>query len=354
MIAPPNLEKWNQVMDQECIELDGGIGEGGGQILRSALSLSVITGRPFRLRRIRANRAKPGLMRQHLTCVQAAAQISAADVTGAELQSSELLFIPKTLVAGAHHFKIGTAGSTMLVVQTVLPMLLAAQGDSRITIEGGTHNMMAPSSCFLNRVFVPQLRRIGADVELLVEREGLFPAGGGQVVLKVRPSKLQPVVLHDRGKLRGIGAEALLAAVPEHVGLREITAVADHFRLRREQVRHRDLGHRTGPGNVLSVWAEFEHVCELVTVHGERRVAAEQVAERACAELDAYLSSTAVAGEYLADQMLLPLWLAGQGGYRCGEPSSHTLTNLDTLSRFGGPAIDHKQISDGVHEISVC
>ena len=149
-------------MEQECIELDGSIGEGGGQILRSALSLSVITGRPFRLRHIRANRAKPGLMRQHLTCVQAAAQISAADVSGAELQSSELLFIPKTLVAGAHHFKIGTAGSTMLVVQTVLPMLLAAQDDSRITIEGGTHNMMAPSSCFLSRVFLPQLRRIGA------------------------------------------------------------------------------------------------------------------------------------------------------------------------------------------------
>ena len=189
-------------------------------------------------------------------------------------------------------------------------------------------------------------------MELLVEREGLFPAGGGKIVLKVRPSKLTPVALSERGALRGIGAEALLAAVPEHVGLREITAVADHFRLRREQVRHRDLGHQTGPGNVLSVWAEFEHVCELVTVHGERRVAAEQVAERACTELDNYLNGAAVAGEYLADQMLLPLWLAGQGGYRCGEPSSHTLTNLDTLSRFGGPAIECRKLAEGVHEIA--
>lgn len=335
------------------IEIDGSVGEGGGQILRSALSLSVITGRSIRISNIRANREKPGLMRQHLTCVKAAQQISAADVVGAELGSRTLEFRPQTLVGGSHHFAIGTAGSTSLVLQTILPALLKADAPSRITVEGGTHNMLAPSTCFLQRVFLPQLRRMGADISLDVIREGLFPAGGGSVVLQVRPTPLQALDLLERGPRQGIQAEALLAAVPEHVGLREITTVADHYKLRREHIRHRVLGSRTGPGNVLSVWADFQHVSELVTVYGERRLSAERVAEKACAELDAYLDSPAVVGEYLADQLLLPMWLAGAGHFRCATPSLHTSTNLQTLRLFGGPVLECMAVASGLYEVRV-
>lgn len=321
------------------LTIDGSQGEGGGQILRTALSLAVLQQRPIRIERIRAGRAKPGLMRQHLVCVKAAAAISAADVRGAELGSTALDFVPHTLVGGAHHFAIGTAGSAMLVLQTLLPALLRADAPSRITIEGGTHNMLAPSACFLARCFLPQLVRMGAQVTLDVEKVGLFPAGGGRVVAKITPGALKPIDIVERGARLGIGAEALIAAVPEHVALREITRVADRFKLRREQIRHRDLGNRTGPGNVLSVHAEFEHVCELATAHGKRGVPAEAVADEACDALQAYLDSSAAVGEHLADQLLLPLWLAGGGSFVTGAVSGHLATNAALINRFGGPQV---------------
>lgn len=334
------------------IHIDGSMGEGGGQVLRSALSLSVLTGQAIRIDRIRANRAKPGLMRQHLMCVKAAQQISAADVGGAELGSTSLTFHPNTLVGGQHHFAIGTAGSINLVLQTLLPPLLRADQESRITIEGGTHNQLAPSTCFLKRAFLPMLARMGAKVTLDVIREGLFPAGGGQVVLHVTPSALHGIDVLTRGEAVDIGAEAFVAAVPEHVALREITTVADHYRLKRQQVRHRVLGSGTGPGNVLSVWADYANVTELVTVHGERNLSAEAVATRACRELDAYIDSKQVVGEHLADQMLLPLWLAGSGGFSCGPLSSHTRTNLATIALFDGPRLECVAQNDRTCHIS--
>lgn len=323
-------------MSQAFLIIDGSQGEGGGQILRTALSLSVIEQRPIRIERIRAGRAKPGLMRQHLTCVKAAAAISAADVRGGELGSTTLEFIPNTLVGGAHHFAIGTAGSAMLVLQTLLPPLLRANEGSRISIEGGTHNMLAPSATFIERCFLPLLRRMGADVTLTTERVGLFPAGAGRIVATIAPSRLRPIALEERGEHIGIGAEALIAAVPEHVALREINHVADRFQLRREQVQHRDLGALTGPGNVLSVWAEFAVVGELVTVYGARGVSAEDVAEHACNDLQRYLDSSAVVGAHLADQMLLPFMLAGGGSMLIDAPSAHLLSNAAVIEQFGG------------------
>ena len=141
------------------IEIDGSLGEGGGQILRSCLALSLVTGEPVRLVRIRAGRQKPGLMRQHLTCVLAAAEIGSADVRGAKLGSQELEFRPGTLRAGSYRFAIGTAGSTSLVLQTVLPALLAIGGTSELELEGGTHNPLAPTFDFLASAFVPILMK---------------------------------------------------------------------------------------------------------------------------------------------------------------------------------------------------
>jgi RNA 3'-terminal phosphate cyclase (ATP) len=340
-------------MNQDMLHIDGSQGEGGGQIMRTALALAILQQRPLRLTRIRAGRARPGLMRQHLACVKAAALISAADVRGAELGSTALDFVPHTLVGGAQHFAIGSAGSAMLVLQTILPPLLRANAPSRITIEGGTHNMLAPSSCFLARCFLPQLRRMGATLSLEVEQVGLFPAGGGRVVATITPSELRPIELTERGARLGFGVEALIASVPEHVALREITRVADRFKLRREQLSHRDLGKRTGPGNVLSVHVDFEQVSELVSAHGARGVPAETVADRACDELERYLESSAVVGEHLADQLLLPMWLAGGGRFHTGAVSSHLSSNAQLINRFEGPQVHIEALASGSDQHAV-
>src|SRR5687768_6494239 len=177
----------------DTIDIDGAQGEGGGQVLRTALSLAILLRRPLRITRIRAGRAKPGLMRQHLAAVKAAQAVSAADVHGAMLGSTELRFVPQALAHGSHHIDIGSAGSVGLVLQTILPPLLRADGDSRVAISGGTHNMLAPSTSFLQRCFLPQLAAMGADVTLEVERPGLFPSGGGRVVAHIRPRPLHPL-----------------------------------------------------------------------------------------------------------------------------------------------------------------
>src|SRR5262245_2007058 len=163
---------------RDWITIDGSAGEGGGQILRTALALSLVTARPFRIERIRAGRPKPGLLRQHLTAVQAAAKVGAARISGAEVGSLELTFEPTGLRGGAYDFAVGTAGSATLVLQTLLPALLRAREPSQLTIEGGTHNPYAPPFDFLARTFLPVLRRMGAAIEARLEAPGFYPAGG--------------------------------------------------------------------------------------------------------------------------------------------------------------------------------
>jgi len=168
------------------IRIDGTAG--GGQILRTSLSLSVVTGQPFTIESIRGARARPGLLRQHLTAVRAAARIGAAEVEGAELGSDRLVFRPQAVLPGNFEFHIGSAGSATLVLQTILPMLLAAPGRATVAIEGGTHNPMAPPEPFLQHSFLPAIRNLGADATLTLERTGFYPAGGGRLVLEAGPS----------------------------------------------------------------------------------------------------------------------------------------------------------------------
>jgi RNA 3'-terminal phosphate cyclase (ATP) len=170
------------------LTIDGAHGEGGGQVLRTALGLAIVTGQPITLVDIRARRKKPGLQRQHLTAVQAAAAVGAASVAGAELGSTRLEFCPSALCSGHHRFAIGTAGSATLVLQTVLPALWAADGPSTIELSGGTHNPMAPPFDFLAQAFAPIVRRMGAGLDLELLRHGFFPAGGGSF-LTTAPSE---------------------------------------------------------------------------------------------------------------------------------------------------------------------
>ena len=176
--------------------IDGSLGEGGGQILRTSLALSMLTGTPFRLTNIRAGRAKPGLLRQHLTGVEAAAAICSARTRGAELHSQDLTFEPHKVRAGDYRFSIGTAGSTTLVLQAVLPALLTASGSSTLELEGGTHNPAAPPFDFLSEAFLPLIERMGPKVTATLKRHGFFPAGGGRLVVRIEPvTKLQPLEL---------------------------------------------------------------------------------------------------------------------------------------------------------------
>jgi RNA 3'-terminal phosphate cyclase (ATP) len=181
------------------LQLDGSIGEGGGQILRTALSLSLLTGKPFQLTHIRAGRKKPGLMRQHLVCVQAAKAIGQAKVTGDHLHSTELTFEPQTVQAGHYHFAIGSAGSTMLVLQTLLPVLMMQSQSSTLKIEGGTHNPLAPTLDFIQRGFLPAVAKIGIQVEVVASQAGFAPVGGGIVDVVIQPwTDRQILTLRER------------------------------------------------------------------------------------------------------------------------------------------------------------
>src|SRR5262245_55827517 len=167
------------------IEIDGSWGEGGGQVLRAALSLSLVSGKPFRIRNIRAGREKPGLLRQHLAAVRAAAVVGVATVGGDAMGSTSLEFIPTAVTPGPHVFKVGTAGSTMLVLQAVLPALMVAGGSSRLELEGGTHNPFSPPYDFFERALAPLLERMGPRLAPAIERSGFYPAGGGRITLEV-------------------------------------------------------------------------------------------------------------------------------------------------------------------------
>jgi RNA 3'-terminal phosphate cyclase (ATP) len=318
-----------------AIHIDGSLGEGGGQMLRSALTLPMLSGKSLNMSGVRRGRSKPGMMRQHLVSVQAAQQVCSAQVRGAELGSTELEFVPGRVAAGDYRFAIGTAVSTMLVLQTLLPALLRADAASTLLIEGGTHNGMAPSADFIARAFLPMLQKMSARVDLQVKRLGFYPTGGGAVLVAIQPATLKPLDLEERGAALGIEARALLLGLPTKIALRELTAVADRLKLRREQLHVDESTQRGGTGNALQLIAAFEHVREVVTCLGEHGVSSEIVASRACAELERYLAHDAPVGEHLADQLLLPMLIAGGGAFMTAEPSAHLMSNIAVIEAFG-------------------
>ncbi len=315
----------------DLIRVDGSAG--GGQILRSSLALSVLTGRPFVIEHIRKKRDRPGLMRQHLTAVRAAAQICGAELLGGELGSTQVEFRPGKVRAGSYRFSVGSAGSAGLVLQTVLPPLMVADAPSELVFEGGTHNPLAPPYPFLDRVFFPLLERMGVGLERKLVRAGFYPAGGGEFHVRVVPAKLAPLELLERGQLRGLSAEAHVANIPHHVGQRELAVVKERLGLGDEQL-HLRTPDSLGPGNALLLIAEHEHATELVTGFGDKGVRAERVAGRACEELSTYLRADVPVGEHLADQLLIPLAMAGAGRYRTLPLDDHARTNIEVVQQF--------------------
>jgi RNA 3'-terminal phosphate cyclase (ATP) len=324
------------------ITIDGSEGEGGGQVLRTSLTLALATGRPFRIENIRANRKKPGLLRQHLTAVRTAAQVGDAVVDGAELGSLALEFRPGKLRGGTYDVAIGSAGSACLVLQTILPALALAPESSEIRIEGGTHNPLAPTFECLERAFVPIARRMGAKIALTLERPGFYPAGGGRIVALVHPiARFEPIEIMERGEVRSRRARAIVAQLPRSIAERELAVVGK--RLSWDAAAHsiEECGHSAGPGNVLSLEIECDHVTEVFTGFGERDVSAERVAEDAVQEARAWLASCAPIGPHLADQLLVPFALAGGGAFATMPLTRHTTTNADVIRRFLPVGVEH-------------
>jgi RNA 3'-terminal phosphate cyclase (ATP) len=335
------------------ITIDGSTGEGGGQILRSSLALSLVTGKPFRIENIRAGRKKPGLLRQHLTAVQAAAAVSGARVAGGDLGSRNLSFEPSQVQGGDYRLAVGTAGSATLVFQTILPALLTARTPSSITLEGGTHNPFAPPFDFLARTFLPLIRRMGASVDVRLETHGFYPAGGGRFTVEIKPcASLGHVALSGRGPTR-VHAKVLIASLPENIAKRELGIVRERLGLDRSMSRIESIDSSIGPGNVLMIVIESDTCVEVVTGFGIKGVSAEKVASAACEEAEKYLRSDVPVGVHLADQLLIPMALAGGGAFRTLEPSAHTVTNADVIRQFLDVPIGIEQESEHAYRVTV-
>lgn len=330
------------------ITIDGSEGEGGGQVLRNACALSLVTGEPFTIENVRGGREKPGLMRQHVTAIEAACEIGGGDCEGLEVGSSSVVFRPGAVRAGEYAFAVGTAGSTGLVLQTVLLPLVLAGGRSRLVLDGGTHNMMAPPFEFIVRAFLPVFNRMGPSVSARLVRHGFYPRGGGRIEIDIQPAPLRRIECLDRGELRSRAAMALFAALPFDIAQRELKAARKELRDWPEDAfTVRELPADQGPGTVLLLEAEFEHVTEVVAGFGKLGVTAERLARTAGRRMSGYISSGAFAGPYLQDQLLLPFAVAGGGAFTSVKLSQHTLTAAAVIEKFTGRGTTFGQSGDG-------
>ena len=318
------------------IIIDGSEGEGGGHVVRNSVALSLVTGQPFRIVNARGKRSKPGLMRQHVTAVEAALQIGGARCDGLFVGTPEIAFHPGSVTPGDYHFAVGTAGSTGLVLQTILLPLILAGGPSRIVLEGGTHNMLAPPFDFIDRCFLPIVNLMGPTVTARLVRHGFYPRGGGRIEVGINPAPLRPIEATERGALRVLSGEARFAGLPFEIAAREIKAAQKTLGWNEGAIVLRQLPDEQGPGNILLLEAEYEHVTEIVSGFGKLGVSAESLAKTAAQRMAGYIESTAFAGPYLADQLLLPFALAGGGAFTSVKPSQHARTAADIITRFTG------------------
>lgn len=319
------------------LHLDGSYGEGGGQIVRTSLSLAALVGEPVKLTDIRAGRSKPGLRPQHLTAVKALAQVSQAEVEGAALGSRELTFRPRTPRGGRYFFdvaeKTGSAGAVILVAQTLLPLLLAAREPATITLHGGTHVAWSPPAHYFMEVFLPALAELGATAAMSLTRWGWYPRGGGEVRLTVTPapglSGREWLVPPDFRRFRALSAGS---QVPSHVVQRQgkqlKKRLGESLPVVEVEADSRD------PGSFVFLWGPRAGFHAL----GARGKPAEKVADEAVEEFLRFQKRQAALDRHLADQVLLYLARArGPSAFTTEEVTSHLLTNLWVIEQFLGP-----------------
>lgn len=325
--------------EKGLLVIDGSAGEGGGQLLRTSLALSIITGRPFALERVRAGRKRPGLMRQHLTCVKAAARICGAEVEGAEVGSTKIVFRPGPVAAGTHVLDIGSAGSVSLVLQTIAYPLMHANADSSIVVRGGTHAQWAPPYPFLEQAWLPLVHRAGGKISLELKAAGFYPAGGGEVVMNVSPTDAwKPVHLGpSSGVLAPLELTAIISGLPEGIARRELSAAAELLADRKVMLTSSTV-KSPGPGNAMWLVARDEATgtTNVFSGIGDQGVKAEDIGAEVARSFLAWHESGAAIEEHLADQIMLPIVMSGAGSYTTSVLSLHSKTNLAVIHAFTG------------------
>lgn len=318
------------------LTIDGSYGEGGGQILRTALALSAVLDRPVLIEKIRAGRRNPGLQAQHLAGVKALAEITRAEVEGATTGSISLRFVPTQIGHGAYRWDVGTAGAISLVLQAILVPLAFAPGASHIAITGGTHVPWSPPFPYVEQVLLPTLQGMGLRVLLRLGRWGFYPKGGGMVEGTIEPSKLQPLTLTRRGSLTEIVGLSAAAGVPIGIAERQreralarLISLGVPCRIETSSVQ------ASSPGTVLFLLIRCEGGRAGFSSLGERGKPAERVSDEACDQLLAHLEREGVADPYLADQLLLPMALApGSSSMTTTRVTEHLLTNRWVVEQF--------------------
>lgn len=347
------------------IEIDGSVGEGGGQILRSALSLSILTQQPFRIEGIRASRPKPGLRPQHLKAVDAAAAISQASVEGASIGSSRLVFKPQKIRTGRYKFDIGTAGSTSLVLQTIFTPLSIASSATSVIITGGTHVAWAPCYHYLDLQWLHFMKLCGFDAQLNMENAGFYPQGGGRIDAVVRPAKeIRSLLLQERGELQAVQGISAVANLDFRIAERQKKQAMRRLQSCCPQVHIKCINLPSPTkGTLLFLLAEFNPAAgnqsgrACFYALGELGKPAERVADEAVDALDAFLESDGVVDQYLADQLLLPLSFAQSSSrVRTSCITDHLRTNAQVIESFTSTNIDiqGEHGSPGMVEIAPC
>lgn len=345
--------------------IDGSQGEGGGQILRTALTLSAITGKPFRIVRIRAGREKPGLRPQHLTAVRAVARVTGAEVEGDRIGSSELAFRPGPVSAGSYQFDVGTAGAVSLILQSLIVPLSLQPSESEVFLSGGTHVPWSPCVDYLQRQWLPLLQPMGLRAKVRLERAGYYPPGGGRARATVKGAAaggLRPVVFGARGPLRSILLRVVISNLPLHIAERMIGRAEGRLRTiladageRGARVRSEtDVQPADSPGVMFLLLAGFEDGTCCATALGAKGTKSERVADEACEAFAAFLATDATVDEHAADQLLLPCALArGRSSYRTPRITEHLRTNADVIRKFLDAPIDITGEADGPGEVGV-
>jgi RNA 3'-phosphate cyclase len=321
----------------DMLEIDGSFGEGGGQILRTSLALSLITRKPFRLYNIRAGRSKPGLQPQHLMSVRAAATVGNATLRGDAIGSRDLTFEPGEIKHGNYRFAIGTAGATGLVLQTIyLPLSWKAAGPSEITLVGGTHVSTSPCFHFLDVTWRAWMEKIGLRLKLTMKRPGFYPRGGGEVVATIQPtSHLHPLRLTSRASIELATGFSASAGLPEHVRQRQARRATWRLKDRGINVQLNQEEWEGGPGSVLAVRFDEAPVPTLFFGLGARGKSSEAVADEAIDQALLYLDSGQPVDAHSADQLVMPLALAeGSSLFHVAEVTRHLTTNIAVVKRF--------------------
>jgi RNA 3'-phosphate cyclase len=321
------------------LDIDGSYGTGGGQLVRNAVALAALTGTALRIRSIRAKRGKPGLAPQHLTAVRAVGEICGARIDGLAPRSKEIEFGPGPVRGGRFAFDVGTAGSVTLVLQAMLPLMVAARAEYHVEVAGGTDVRAAPPLDYLREVLLPLITRMGADVRLATRRRGYFPRGGGAVEVAVAPRTLRPLRLEAPGRLLGVDGLAHVAHLPAHIaermrssalarlGARTVPAACDTAILQGEEA--------IGQGGALVMWARCEHTVLGAGRVAERGLRAEALGEAVGAELAADLDANASLDVHAADQILLYAALAGgESTFTTRELTDHVRTAMWLIEQF--------------------